>query len=63
MYAHIQKPPDPPVFELETTDHPLSREYHHGIAPERVKEIRFPKLADSRCADGPIAFPPLSLYH
>lgn len=39
MYAHIQEPGTRPTFELEPTDHPLSQEYHHGIAPERVKEI------------------------
>ena len=44
MYAHIQDPPDRPVFELEPTDHPLSQEYHHGITPERVKEIMMRRL-------------------
>ena len=39
MYAHIQEPEQRPKFELEPTDHPLSHEYHHGITPERVKEI------------------------
>lgn len=39
MYAHIQKLNERPLFELEHTDHPLSQEYHHGITPERVKEI------------------------
>jgi hypothetical protein len=47
MYAHIQKPPDRPVFELETTDHPLSREYRHGITPERVKEIMLRRLPEA----------------
>jgi hypothetical protein len=39
MYAHIQGIGDRPKFELEYTDHPLSQEYHHGITPERVKEL------------------------
>jgi len=39
MYAHIQELTQRPLFELEPTDHPLSQEYHHGITPERVKEI------------------------
>jgi hypothetical protein len=39
MYAHIQKLDLRPHFELEPTEHPLSKEYHKGITPERVKEI------------------------
>jgi hypothetical protein len=39
MYAHIQEPGLRPFFRLELTDHALSQEYHHGITPERVKEI------------------------
>jgi hypothetical protein len=39
MYAHVQEPGMRPHFRVEPTDHPLSQEYHHGIAPERVKEI------------------------
>jgi hypothetical protein len=39
MYAHIQELNQRPNFELEPADHPLSQEYHHGITPERVKEI------------------------
>lgn len=39
MYAHIQELDHPPIFELEPSDHPLAQEYHHGITPERVKEI------------------------
>ena len=39
MYAHIQEPEFRPHFELELTEHPLSQEYHHGITPERVREI------------------------
>jgi len=44
MYAHIQKPPDRPRFELEPTDHPLAREYHNGITPERVREIMISRV-------------------
>lgn len=39
MYAHIDDPGVRPSFELEPTDHQLSREYHHGVSPERVKQI------------------------
>ena len=39
MHAHIQEPGVRPIFDLEPTDHPLSQEYHHGITPERVREI------------------------
>lgn len=39
MYAHIQEFDNRPIFDLEPTDHPLSQEYHHGITPERVREI------------------------
>src|SRR6185436_1773853 len=44
MYAHIQEPGWRPAFELERTDHPLSREYHSGITPERVREIMMSRL-------------------
>jgi hypothetical protein len=44
MYAHIQEPGQRPHFRLELTDHPLSLEYHHGISPERVKEIMMGRL-------------------
>ena len=44
MYAHIQQPGWRPTFELEQTDHLLSREYHHGITAERVKEIMISRL-------------------
>lgn len=44
MYAHIQEPPYRPIFELEPTDHPLSREYYQGITPERVKDIMMRRL-------------------
>lgn len=39
MHAYIQELGTRPNFELEPTDHPLSQEYHHGITPERVREI------------------------
>ena len=44
MYAHIQEPGKRPHFRLERCDHPLSIEYHHGISPERVREIMFRNL-------------------
>ena len=44
MYAHIQEPGIRAHFRLERTDHPLSVEYHHGITPERVKEIMLRRL-------------------
>jgi hypothetical protein len=44
MYAHIQEPGVRPHFRLERCDHPLSVEYHHGISPERVREIMFRNL-------------------
>ena len=39
MMAYTQELGTRPTFELEKSDHPLSLEYHHGIAPERVREI------------------------
>ena len=39
MHACIQEAGTRPIFELEPNGHPLSREYHHGITPERVREI------------------------
>jgi len=39
MHAHIQEPGIRPKFELEPSDHPLAQEFHHGITPERVKEL------------------------
>jgi hypothetical protein len=48
MYAQIQEPGQRPHFELEPTDHPLSQEYHHGIAPERVKEIMIGRLSANK---------------
>jgi hypothetical protein len=44
MYAHIQEPGQRPHFRLEGADHPLAQEYHHGISPERVKEIMRSRL-------------------
>ena len=44
MYAHIQEPGMRPHFRLERSDHLLSQEYHHGISPERVKEITLSSL-------------------
>ena len=44
MRAHTQKLGERPHFELEPTDHPLAQEYHHGITPERVKEIMMRRL-------------------
>jgi hypothetical protein len=44
MHAHIQEPGMRPHFELEPSDHPLSQEFHHGITPERVKEIMLNRL-------------------
>jgi hypothetical protein len=46
MYAHIQEAGLVPNFELQPTEHPLSQEFHHGITPERVKELMFGRLAD-----------------
>ena len=45
MYAHIQEPGLRPHFRLEKTEHPLSREYHEGITPERVKDIMTLRLS------------------
>jgi len=47
MYAHVQGPGKRPYFELEPTEHPLSQEYCHGIAPERVKEIMWRQARES----------------
>jgi hypothetical protein len=44
MYAHIQEPGMRPHFFLEPADHPLAQEYHHGISPERVKEIMLGRI-------------------
>ncbi|HET9364396.1 MAG TPA: DUF2199 domain-containing protein [Candidatus Angelobacter sp.] len=47
MYAHIQEPGTRPFFFLQATEHPLSREYHKGIAPERVREIMLGRLQEN----------------
>lgn len=39
MYANIQRPGIRPLFHLERTDHPLAKEFHEGISPERIREI------------------------
>lgn len=44
MTALIQEPGTRPNFRLERADHPLAKEYHDGIPPERVKEIMFRAL-------------------
>ena len=44
MYAHIQGLGSRPHFRLERGDHPLCVEYHHGITPERVREIMLQRL-------------------
>jgi len=44
MFAVIQEPGTRPYFRLERADHPLAKEYHEGIQPERVKEIMFKLL-------------------
>ena len=44
MYAHVQEPGVCPYFRLEKSNHPLAQEYHHGISPERVKEIMLKRL-------------------
>jgi hypothetical protein len=44
MFVHIQEAGSRPHFRLERGDHPLCVEYHHGITPERVKEIMLQRL-------------------
>jgi hypothetical protein len=39
MKVHVQGENERPHFELEKTDHPLSREYYEGISPERVRDL------------------------
>lgn len=46
MYAHVQELGLRPIFELEETEHPLSREYHQGITAARVKEIMTSRLPE-----------------
>jgi hypothetical protein len=45
MHIHIQAPNLRPHFELEESDHLLAQEFHHGITPERVKEIMLQRLS------------------
>jgi hypothetical protein len=44
MWAEIREPGIRPNFRLEDADHPLAKEFHEGISPERVKEIMFRHL-------------------
>ena len=44
MFAHIQEPGLRPHFSLQRSEHPLAKEYHCGISPERVREIMFRNL-------------------
>lgn len=46
MYAHVQAPGEVPYFELEPTDHPLPKEQHQGIGPERVREIMMKQVSE-----------------
>jgi hypothetical protein len=39
MYAHLQPGNRRPKFEIEPTNQPISRDFHDGIPPSRVKEI------------------------
>lgn len=45
MYAHMREIGSKPDFELELTDHPLAREFHYGISPERIREITVGRVA------------------
>jgi hypothetical protein len=47
MYSHIQEVDWRPHFELESSDHPLSQEYHSGITAERVKQIMMGRLREN----------------
>jgi len=44
MYVHVQGPKLRPHFELQPSEHPLAQEFHHGITPERVREIMLKRL-------------------
>lgn len=48
MYAHFGKPGERPTFEIEPTEHLLSKEYHEGILPDRVKQIVLSRLAGAQ---------------
>lgn len=41
MFAVIQEPGIRPHFRLERADHPLAKEYHEGISPQRVRQLMF----------------------
>lgn len=47
MYTHVRPPGLCPHFELEPSDHLLSREYYDGTMPERVKEIMMGRVRDA----------------
>jgi hypothetical protein len=51
MYLHVQELGLRPIFELEATEHPLSREHHRGISAERVKEIMLSRLPKQELDD------------
>jgi hypothetical protein len=44
MWTVIQEPGARPHFRLERADHPLAKEYHEGITPQRVRKIMFRML-------------------
>jgi len=47
MWAHTQEPGKCRNFDLARSDHLLSQEYHHGVSPQRVKEIMLARLRES----------------
>lgn len=46
IMVHLRAPGLKPMFELEPTEHPLSVDYHLGVARERAVELR--KQTDRR---------------
>jgi hypothetical protein len=46
MNAHIQEPGTRPHFWMERTDHPLARDFHQGITPQRLRELMFALLPE-----------------
>jgi len=44
MQAHIREDDQRPMFELDESKHPLAEEYHHGVTPERLKDIMLGRL-------------------
>lgn len=46
MYVHVREIGSRPDFELELNDHPLAQEFHHGISPERIREITVRAVAE-----------------